>query len=77
MVKKSLIPEVVGLKFESDKVKILLFTFYYPPDLSAGSFRAVALIEALSKKISSEDELHVVTTHPNRYFSHKVTELSH
>jgi glycosyltransferase involved in cell wall biosynthesis len=72
MVKKSLIPEVVGLKFESDKMKILLFTFYYPPDLSAGSFRAVALIEALSKKISSEDELHVVTTHPNRYFSHKV-----
>ena len=72
MVKKLLIPEVVGLKFESDKVKILLFTFYYPPDLSAGSFRAVALIEALSKKISSEDELHVITTHPNRYFSHKV-----
>ena len=53
-------------------MKIVLFTFYYPPDLSAGSFRAVALVEALSKKISLEDELHVVTTHPNRYATHQV-----
>ena len=53
-------------------MKIVLFTFYYPPDLGAGSFRAVALVEALSNKISPGDELHVVTTHPNRYATHKV-----
>lgn len=53
-------------------MKIVFLTFYYPPDLSAGSFRAVTLVTALFKKISSEDELHVITTHPNRYPSHKV-----
>jgi len=52
-------------------VKIVLFTFYYPPDLGAGSFRAVALVQALSNKISLGDELHVVTTFPNRYATHK------
>ena len=53
-------------------MKIVFFTFYYPPDLGAGSFRAVALVEALSNKISPGDELHIVTTHPNRYATHKV-----
>tara|TARA_B110000008_G_scaffold193191_1_gene191882 strand:- start:92 stop:1294 length:1203 start_codon:yes stop_codon:yes gene_type:complete len=54
-------------------LKITLFTFYYPPDLSAGSFRAVALINALSRKINHKDELHVITTHPNRYASFEVS----
>jgi glycosyltransferase involved in cell wall biosynthesis len=63
----------LGLLFEDKIVKIVFFTFYYPPDLCAGSFRAAALVEALSRKISSEDELYVITTHPNRYASHKVT----
>ena len=53
-------------------LKIILFTFYYPPDLSAGSFRSIALIKALLKKIDINDELHVITTHPNRYPSYKV-----
>jgi len=53
-------------------LKIIFFTFYYPPDLSAGSFRAISLVKALSKKICSNDELHIITTHPNRYSSHKV-----
>ena len=35
-------------------MKIVFFSFYYPPDLSAGSFRAVALSEALDKKPFSE-----------------------
>ncbi len=54
-------------------MKIVFFTFYYPPDLCAGSFRAVALAQALSEQLSSNDELHIVTTHPNRYASHKVS----
>ena len=53
-------------------MKIVLFSFYYPPDLSAGSFRSAALSKALEKKIEINDELHVITTHPNRYLTHRV-----
>jgi len=53
-------------------VKIVFFTFYYPPDLCAGSFRAVALAKALSAKMDKEDELHLITTHPNRYANHRI-----
>lgn len=53
-------------------MKLIFFTFYYPPDLCAGSFRAVALTEALSHKLNSDDEIHIITTQPNRYASHQV-----
>jgi len=53
-------------------LKIVFFTFYYPPDLSAGSFRAIALAQALSKRLNNNDELHIITTHPNRYATHRV-----
>lgn len=53
-------------------MKIVFFTFYYPPDLCAGSFRASALAQALSKKMANGDELHIITTHPNRYKEHSV-----
>jgi glycosyltransferase involved in cell wall biosynthesis len=53
-------------------LKIVFFTFYYPPDLSAGSFRAVALVQALSKIMKDDDELHIITTYPNRYENHRV-----
>jgi len=53
-------------------LKIVFFTFYYPPDLCAGSFRASALAQALSKKMANGDELHIITTHPNRYKEHCV-----
>jgi len=53
-------------------LKIVFFTFYYRPDLSAGSFRADALTQALSIKLNDDDELHIITTHPNRYKSHLV-----
>ena len=52
-------------------MNIVFFTFYYPPDLCAGSFRAEALTHALTCKLDGADELHVITTHPNRYASHK------
>jgi len=48
-------------------LKILLFTFYYKPDLCAGSFRAAALVEQLKKLPNIEIE--IVTTMPNRYAS--------
>lgn len=53
-------------------MKIIFFTFYYLPDLCAGSFRSVSLAHELSKKLNNGDELHIITTHPNRYASHKV-----
>ena len=52
-------------------MKIVFFTFYYPPDLSAGSFRAIALAQALSERMDG-GELHIITTHPNRYENHRV-----
>ena len=49
-------------------MKILFLSFYYPPDLCAGSFRAQSLIKALKEKdeISGID---ILTTIPNRYKS--------
>ncbi|GMM69660.1 glycosyltransferase family 4 protein [Alteromonas sp. MTD1] len=48
-------------------MKILLFSFYYKPDLCAGSFRMTALVEQL-KNIPNV-EIEIVTTMPNRYAS--------
>ena len=53
-------------------MKILVLSFYYAPDLSAGSFRATALVRALADQIEPSDEIHVVTTQPNRYGSFNV-----
>ena len=53
-------------------MKIVFFTFYYPPDLSAGSFRAISLARALLQKVDVDDEIVIITTHPNRYISHRV-----
>lgn len=49
--------------------RILFLTFYYPPDLCAGSFRASALVEALLKNLPSDTHVDIITTQPNRYFS--------
>jgi len=50
-------------------MRILFLTFYYPPDLSAGSFRAVALVDALRKVAGPDLHIDVLTTQPNRYHS--------
>ncbi|RYD31154.1 MAG: hypothetical protein EOP86_18510 [Verrucomicrobiaceae bacterium] len=36
--------------------RILLLTFFYPPDLSAGSFRAQALVEAMRLQAEGEGD---------------------
>jgi hypothetical protein len=58
-------------------VKILFLTFYYPPDLSAGSFRASAVAEALLPMLPPSASLDVLTTAPNRYisYSQKVPQI--
>ncbi len=53
-------------------MRILVLSFYFEPDLCAGSFRATALAEAISGKTGEGDEVHVLTTMPNRYRSYKV-----
>lgn len=48
-------------------MKVLLLSFYFKPDLSAGSFRNTALVESLLRTLPEDSEIHVVTTLPNRY----------
>lgn len=49
--------------------RILVLSFYYKPDLCAGSFRCKALVDELAK---IGTHIHVVTTSPNRYGSFKI-----
>jgi len=51
-------------------VRILVLSFYYQPDLCAGSFRCTALVEELKKYSHCETE--IITTLPNRYVSFSV-----
>ena len=48
-------------------VRILILSFYYSPDLSAGSFRTTALVKALLEKNPGDVHIDVITTLPNRY----------
>lgn len=50
-------------------MRILIVSLYYPPDLSAGSFRTGALVEQLKKRLRPGDTIRVITTQPNRYAS--------
>lgn len=49
--------------------QILLLSFYYPPDLSAGAFRASALVDALLRAGHGQVQIDVITAMPNRYVS--------
>ena len=53
----------------SNSRRLLILTYYYPPDLSAGSFRAEALVKALTALDRDGLTVDVVTTMPNRYGS--------
>lgn len=50
-------------------MRILLLSFYFQPDLSAGSFRTTALVRALLDRLPANASLEVITTQPNRYSS--------
>lgn len=69
MFKRSL---SVGQDQDEDSVvskqrRILILTFYFEPDLCAGSFRASALVNELQNVAPPELQIDVVTTLPNRY----------
>lgn len=59
------------------QLNILILSFYYEPDLSAGSFRTTALVRALLQTMPNEIQIDVITTMPNRYsrFFSKVAKL--
>lgn len=50
-------------------LKLLFISFYFTPDLSAGSFRAASLVKALLAKLPENAEIELITTLPNRYHS--------
>ena len=50
-------------------MKLLVLSFYYQPDLSAGSFRTTALVKALLDKLPVDAHIELITTLPNRYSS--------
>ncbi|GHU05188.1 glycosyltransferase WbuB [Spirochaetia bacterium] len=52
-------------------MNILFLTFYFEPDLCAGSFRNTALVKTLATELTDEDRIDVITTYPNRYKTYK------
>ncbi len=57
--------------------RVLFLTFYFEPDLCAGSFRNTPFVGALAEHLSADDRIDVLTTFPNRYheFRAKTTPL--
>jgi len=53
-------------------VRVLFLTFYFRPDLCAGSFRATPLVEALVARAPPAWHIDVISTLPNRYESFAV-----
>lgn len=56
-------------------MNILVLSFYFKPDLCAGSFRATALVKELAKIVPTGSHIDVLTTLPNRYSSFTVEAL--
>ena len=52
-------------------MRILIFSFHYYPDLSAGSFRTFSLVQALLENKNKNLGIDIVTTQPNRYSQFK------
>lgn len=53
-------------------MRLLVLSFYYAPDLSAGSFRTTNLVRALLARPGGDVDVEVLTTLPNRYHSFRV-----
>lgn len=49
--------------------KILYLSFYFEPDLCAGSFRNTPLVKELAEQAKGKASIDVITTLPNRYSS--------
>lgn len=53
-------------------MRILYLTFFYEPDLSAGSFRNTSLSKVLSQSLGDGDVIDLIATQPNRYSTYKL-----
>lgn len=56
-------------------MKILLITQYFPPDLSAGSFRMSSLVDEISNSLTNDDMLEVYTAYPHRYDDYRKQKI--
>jgi hypothetical protein len=52
-------------------MKYLFVTYYFPPDIGAGSFRSISFLKSFLKIIGKKDIVHIITTEPNRYDNKK------
>jgi hypothetical protein len=50
-------------------MRILILSYFYSPDLSAGSFRTSALVDGLRELKIPELDIEIICTQPNRYES--------
>ena len=50
----------------------LVLTYHFTPDLGAGAFRNEAFVSALSDELEVDDDVHVLTTLPNRYGTYSI-----
>ena len=51
-------------------MKLLILSFFFPPDLAAGSFRSNSLSRALLSNLPKNSTIEIITTQPNRYKSY-------
>lgn len=51
--------------------RILYLSFYFEPDLCAGSFRNSPLVKELSEQVKGRAEIDLITTLPNRYSTYE------
>ena len=58
-------------------MKILLLSFYYPPDIGPGPIRAKSIVDALIEVGGSSVEIDVMTTQPNRYQTLEISASAH
>ena len=53
-------------------MKILFLSFYFEPDLSAGSFRNKSLVSELQRILPEGSHIDIMTTSPSRYSNYKL-----
>ena len=58
-------------------MRILILSFFYPPDIGPGALRAKSIVDSLIKEGPSDLEIDVLTTMPNRYHSLNISALRH
>ena len=52
-------------------MRLLFLSYYFEPDLCAGSFRNTPLFQEIRSRLGMNDYIHVITTQPNRYNTFK------